>query len=159
MTCIKSFGQSIKDISSKYMQCGSTSEGKEKTLSEIDLKKYMGDLTPALLESMDSPLAAKLVIKMIQGIIASYPNHLPPPYPHTHKRHTVKDRNFPEDHKEHDPANPTDTDIGGGVRCGNEAGENDSDDDVKSDHRWTDTSSNNANTGDFHVGATTCSPP
>ena len=63
MTCIKSFGQSIKDISSKYMQCGSTSEGKEKTLSEVDLKKYMGDLTPALLESMDSPLTAKMVIK------------------------------------------------------------------------------------------------
>ena len=81
MTCIKSFGQSVKDISSKYMQCGSTSEGKEKTLSEVDLKKYMGDLTPELLESMDSPLTAKLVIKMVQGIIASYPMALAPLLP------------------------------------------------------------------------------
>ena len=81
MTCIMSFSQSIKDVSSKYMQCGSTSEGKEKTLSEVDLKKYKGDLTSALMESMDSPLTAKLVIKMSQGIIASYPMALAPLLP------------------------------------------------------------------------------
>ena len=50
-----------------------TANHKEKTLAEIDLSKFVGDLKPEMVDSADGPETGMLFEQMITNILVTYP--------------------------------------------------------------------------------------